>query len=315
VSGTLTNIALPKLDPNRESQARTNKPFYAITSADPDNIKDSEFFAVANDDPGVESGFAFTIRGLAPGSYHVYHFFASEQGPVAARTLVRVEDRNIEGLKIALAPTPEIRGRVVAADGQNVPWNGVSVGARAKEMLPLGRSFSFPRRVDPQTGRFTLLDLTPDVAYTIVVSGLPPDAYIADIRQGGVSVYNDGTIRAGSEYGEIEITVSLKGGVVQGIVRDALGQTVPKAGVVLVPSALRRGNAHLYKRMPADDEGQFGFRGVAPGEYKLFAWPTLPDGEPEEDELFLSRYEARGVAVRVAAATSTTATVTVVALD
>jgi hypothetical protein len=315
VSGTLTNIALPKLDPNRESQARINKPFYAITSDDPDNIKDSELFAVANNDPGIESGFPFTIRGLAPGNYYLDHFFASEQGPVAARTLVRVEDRNIEGLQIALAPTPEIRGRVVAADVQNVPWNRVSVGARAKELLPLGRSFSLPRRVDPQTGQFTLLDLTPGVAYNIVVSGLPPDAYIADMRQGGVSVYNEGTIRSGTAYGEVEIKVSLQGGVVQGVVRDVLGQTVPKAGVVLVPSSPRRGNTQLYKRMAADNEGQFRLTGVAPGEYKLFAWPTLPEGEPEEDEPFLSRYEARGVAVRVAAATSTSATVTVVALD
>ena len=82
-----------------------------------------------------------------------------------------------------------------------------------------------------------------------------------------------------------------------------------------MPSAPRRGNAELYKRMPANDRGQFRFSGIAPGEYKLFAWPTLPGGEPEEDELFLSAYEGRGVRVRVAPRTSTDATVTVMALE
>ena len=309
VSGTLTDVPPPRPGPNGEPRPRTNIPFYI---AFPDSRSPE---LVRSEASGVERESAFMIRGLSPGTYYLYAMFDTVQGSVTARTLVNVEDRNIEGVQIAVPPALQLRGRLVAMDGEQISWSGVSVGAKAKELLPPTLGFSLPRDANPRTGQFTLLGLTANATYNIVVSGLPLDAYIADIRQGGVSVYNGGTIRSESQYGEIEIAVSLQGGLVQGIVRDALGQTVPKAGVVLVPSAPRRGNTVLYKRMPANDQGHFRFSGIAPGEYKLFAWPTLPNGEPEEDELFLSPYEARGVRVRVVAGTSTDATVTVMTLE
>lgn len=74
---------------------------------------------------------------------------------------------------------------------------------------------------------------------------------------------------------------------------------MPGAGVVLVPDAPRRENALLYKRVVADEEGRYSFRGVAPGGYKVFAWSELPMGQAEESPRFLGRYEIYGQGVSV----------------
>jgi hypothetical protein len=51
--------------------------------------------------------------------------------------------------------------------------------------------------------------------------------------------------------------------------------------------------------MNADDKGEFVFRGVAPGSYRIFAWPDLPEGEAEQYPPFLTPFEARGEHVSV----------------
>jgi len=45
--------------------------------------------------------------------------------------------------------------------------------------------------------------------------------------------------------------------------------------------------------------------GVAPGSYKLFAWENIPQGA-EQNEEFLSRYDALGIRVMVNAGTPIT---------
>jgi hypothetical protein len=41
------------------------------------------------------------------------------------------------------------------------------------------------------------------------------------------------------------------------------------------------------------------FSGVAPGEYKVFAWVTAPPATAEEAASFIEKYEARGRTVSV----------------
>ena len=45
--------------------------------------------------------------------------------------------------------------------------------------------------------------------------------------------------------------------------------------------------------------------GIAPGDYKIFAWENLPNGAEENAE-FLERYETRGKVVTVSAGATIT---------
>jgi hypothetical protein len=54
----------------------------------------------------------------------------------------------------------------------------------------------------------------------------------------------------------------------------------------------------LFKSVHADKEGHFRMFGIAPGEYKLFAWDKL-EGYEYFDQKFLERFEEKGIAVSV----------------
>jgi len=173
---------------------------------------------------------------------------------------------------------------------------------------------SSSQTVDPKTGSFTLKSL-PEAKFSILVNGLPPDAYISDLRQGTRNAYSDGVIDETSDDNlsePIQITVKPRGGTLQGMVQNANQEAVRNAGVVLVPNAPRRGNSLLYKRVTADTSGRFSIRGIAPGGYKIFAWPSLPEGSAEENDEFIAPFELRGTAVDVEAAGSANVQVRVI---
>jgi hypothetical protein len=75
--------------------------------------------------------------------------------------------------------------------------------------------------------------------------------------------------------------------------RDAEQKTVSFALLALVPPPSQRGNSNLYKSVVSDSSGGFTLRGVAPGEYTLFAWETVLSNAWMNPE-FLAAHEARG---------------------
>ena len=72
--------------------------------------------------------------------------------------------------------------------------------------------------------------------------------------------------------------------------------------MTLIPDPPRRQNLLLYKKWssPPDGTGTFVFRGIAPGTYKIFAWENLPE-LAEQNAVFMSDYESRGITVTVSA--------------
>jgi hypothetical protein len=125
-----------------------------------------------------------------------------------------------------------------------------------------------------------------------------PDAYVADIRQRGVSVYDSGITITERVPEPLEVQINTDGSRIEGIARIEGQPARPGMMVVLAPPPTRRQNRALYKVTFTDSEGRFAFRGVPPGEFKLFAWNTLPVGAYKND-VFLSRFESSGRTVRV----------------
>jgi hypothetical protein len=125
---------------------------------------------------------------------------------------------------------------------------------------------------------------------------LPRDAYIADVRHGGVSVYDDGVHIGTGTIGPLEVLVRTNGGAVSGTLVGTNQQPVGATAVVLIPPANRRGNLALYKTALTNTQGVFTIRGVAPGQYKLFAWDNI-SALAHENPDFVKRYENRGVTV------------------
>jgi hypothetical protein len=81
-------------------------------------------------------------------------------------------------------------------------------------------------------------------------------------------------------------------------VLDALRKPVPTARIALVPERSRRQNLLLYKAAVSDSKGSFTMSGVAPGQYSLFAWESLP-GTAYMSAEFMAPYETKGQAVTI----------------
>ena len=134
-----------------------------------------------------------------------------------------------------------------------------------------------------------------------VASLLPDNSYVADIRQNGMSVFDSGISVTSQASAPVEIFINTNGGSVDGIVRD--GNLIPASGatVALVPQEQHRQNPALYKSARSDAAGRFLLTGIAPGNYKLFAWDSIPPGA-YRNATFVSQYEDQGMAVNVSPA-------------
>jgi hypothetical protein len=80
--------------------------------------------------------------------------------------------------------------------------------------------------------------------------------------------------------------------------------------VALVPVPSLRGNAMRYSRVLGDAMGKFTIRGVAPGEYKAFAWGGIPGSVAYQNAEFLAPFESKGIVVTILAGSSQTVQLT-----
>jgi Carboxypeptidase regulatory-like domain len=302
ISGKIINATEGgRLLPNGQRQ-RTVASFF-IGPRDPASLEEPILVSNRMYTSGVNdlNETPFELTGFVPGSYYLYPIVDGESGQFQTRrTAVEVTEKNIDGLTITIERSPDIRGRIVVdGDASTIRLEALRLLLRWKENLPSLVSIRVVPTIDPKTGEFTLKGV-PESRFTPMVTGLPPDAYVANLRQGARNVYEDGIVTATNDSQDpIEITLNAKGGTIQGTVRNASQQAVASAGVVLVPDARWRGNSLLYKRMTSDAVGRFTMRGVAPGTYKLFAWPALPEGSAEENAEFIAPFEGRGTAVNM----------------
>ena len=95
-----------------------------------------------------------------------------------------------------------------------------------------------------------------------------------------------------------QIFLGAGAGSVTGVVGDGPMKVVPGATVVLVPDTLRRSNRALYVSAISDASGRFILRGVAPGDYKVFAWECIP-AFTHVNDAFMAKHEDRGKLVHM----------------
>jgi 5-hydroxyisourate hydrolase-like protein (transthyretin family) len=268
---------------------------------------------IAGGNSASQTDFEFELHGIAPGSYYVYPLFLSGQpgnanpggGYYATRMAVDVFDKDVTGITGVIQRNPDLKFHV-SLQGNPPPnprqqqnQTAIRVQLRSQEALPplVSGALSTMQQAQPD-GSITFPNLFPS-KYKIAIPQVPGGYYIADIRQGSATLYNDGILTVtGEEPAVVELTLKAGGASVQGVVRDKEGKPVT-GSVVLIPSPPRRQNSLLYKRVTANpDTGQFTLNGVAPGEYRLFAWQKAPAGA-EENEEFLAKYQNRGQSVTV----------------
>jgi hypothetical protein len=257
--------------------------------------------------PLLPTSGQFEIANILPGSYELFARVADPAAQVAGglpvawgRVRFDVRDMDVNNLSITVPPSVEVRG-IVTAPGGAKPGASMRV-----QFLPDDVSIRIPAYqlvltrsplVSPE-GNFSIAAV-PEGRYRIsAVAGLPPDLYLADVRANAMSVFDDGFDVSTRLNFPIEVVLGSGAGTVDGVVRDGPTKVFPNATVVLIPEANRRQNRALYFSAASDAAGRFMIRGVPPGDYKLFAWESVPTFA-YQNSAFIARHEGSGRAVRV----------------
>lgn len=227
----------------------------------------------------------FTLRGVQPGSYMIVADSFDGENRTRGIAEVEVGDRNVDNAQVVMQPSFDLQGSVRVAGTETVDLSNVFVN-----LTPRQRNFRFGGGGSGRVGADGKVTLKQAVGglYDVMVGGLPEGYFVKSIRAGEVEVINDGAqVMPGMQ---IDVLVSANGGRISGGVVNDKGEAVTSASVVLLAP-----NAPLSRRLKTatlDQQGQFSFSGIAPGDYYLAAVEEAESGAYWEPE-FLTRNEKK----------------------
>jgi len=229
---------------------------------------------------------AFEIGNVSPGSY-LLSINASDQEH--AWKPIQVGDSDLD-LKIVLSKPVEMKG-TISVEGTTTQPAGLKVTLEATRLS--GRNSVDVRLGEP----FGFRGLPPD-AYGVSVTGDKNDFYVKSVSLGNVD-YTDSNVEVGqAAVGDLVIKLSGAAGEVVGAVESADHSPLAGITVVLVPDAPKRELSRLYKVSTTDEKGAFTMSGIAPGNYKVFAWEEVETNAWRDPE-FLRPLEGLGTKVSV----------------
>jgi hypothetical protein len=229
------------------------------------------------------------------------------------RARLDVRDADINNIVITIPPSVEIKGTVNAPGGRIPSALRVQLISDEPSAAKIPAYQQVNRRAVTVSadGAFSLAAVPEGRFRVSGVAGLPQDMYVADVRQAAQSVFDSGFDVNARNTNPVEIVLGTGAGTVNGIVLDGPMKVVPGATVVLVPETRRRSNRALYLTTASDASGRFTLRGVAPGDYKLFAWESIPPFA-HVNAAFMAKHEDRGKTVHVGQSGTVTAELTII---
>jgi len=258
----------------------------------PRNTRFGGFFSTLTTQIMRNQGGTFELCGVTPGAYSLMAQWSDGEKAQSVRQQVDVGNSNVDDVNLALTPGIELKGQVRAEGNGEVSPGAMWVMLEAQSGFPMGRANA--RLAEDRT--FTLENVSAD-QYTVNVQGLPENFYVKSIRLGDTDGLDTGLDLTRGGSGVLDILISPNGGQVEGTVTGPNQQPPARAMVVIVPE-LHREQSSLFKIGGVDQSGHFTIKGIAPGDYKLFAWEQIEMGAYQDPE-FLKKYESQGEAVAI----------------
>jgi uncharacterized surface anchored protein len=234
----------------------------------------------------------FQFKNVLPGAYVVQSRGSgvetrdptgefSKYTQMVGRVEVTVEDRDVVNVVLALHLGAEIRG-VLKVEGAEPPKlfgdnDPPDIHLRSNDV---GDDFSEVKK----DGSFRIQGFSPSL-FRVELEGLRENMYVKAINFEGHDVTGKDLDLTTGIGGEMEIVLSPNGAEVTGTVRDADSKPVPGAVVQIC-------DGRTAKTVNADQNGQFDVKGLAPGDYKAYAWEDRGDGvitDPDFRKAFESK--------------------------
>lgn len=238
----------------------------------------------------------FQLNKVVPGSYILLALDAVERVEgkrYSAQMPLEVRDANIEEIELELQPPAEIQGHLVVED------NG-DLKSRPFQLLLQSRSAGGQARwlhlLDEST--FQVEEIGFEGPYDVLLSRLPADFYVKSIRLGERDVLETGFDFTPGTKDVLTVVLNPNGGQIEGSVQNAKDDPAAGAKVTLIPDAGHRSYSRYYKTADADEHGHFSIKGVAPGEYKIYAWEDIEAGAYQDPD-FVKPHESDGQSVSI----------------
>jgi hypothetical protein len=217
-------------------------------------------------------------------------------GPVG-RTTVDVVSSDLLDVVVTMVDPVAVTGtvKVESQQTQGAQSPAMSLSLTPAEYIPGLPTGGGTARVSQ--GAFKMAAVTPD-NYFVNFSGLPEGSYVKSVRMSGQEVIEKGidlTTARGTVA--LEITLSTNGGSVDGtVVSDSAA--APGSYIMLLADPIRPGQPYLNRASTSDQDGKFTIKGLAPGDYKVYAFE---ESQPEiaQDLALIKPFESKAVKVKV----------------
>lgn len=256
--------------------------------------------------PVLDDQGNFEIRGIVPGRYTLNAEWHRGEERRSGRKNLEVTE-NLDDVVVEITAGFELTGvlRVEGMTELNYADLRITLEPRDEDWIA-GKSTTVK-----DDGSFTFRNVAPD-HYRLAVHGAPESCYLRSVRLGGREVRESGFELDGPTSQPMEVYLNAEGGRIEGEVLDERKKPVRGAQVALVPGPPRREQSFLFKSTATDQFGRFSLAGIAPGDYKLFAWDGVDEGAWEDPD-FLKPFEELGKPVQVVPNSKLSATLTLLA--
>jgi hypothetical protein len=212
---------------------------------------------------------------------------------VVGRAPVDVGEADVEGVVVRVSQGLTLNGFVRVEGKEKIEIHGVRLMLRPTE----GIGFGIQNAMVKEDGTFRMDGVMPD-HYSIGTYNLPEGTYLKSVRFGNQDA-PDKSVDLSQAQGStsIELVLSPNAGTVEGLVTD---DEKPAQGisVLLMPDPPIADDPSQTKWANTDQNGRFSIKGVAPGDYKLYASAeSLTDVLQDPDAL--KPFEEKAVKVTV----------------
>ena len=245
-----------------------------------------------------KSDGGFKLEKVLTGSYVIQAYGGSSekggQQRLFARQQLEVAAEDVKNLRLVLRKGWTVPGTLVVEGGSLPDTRNIGVGLYSD-------AAGAGTRVD-KTGAFTLSGLVPGT-YKVSFYGLPEGCYLKRTGYGNVQ-RSDGRviIEESGPPERLDLLVSLKAASLVGTVRDESNAPVGGAPVLLRTAGSKQSPAETKEAARSDQNGQFSFRGLAPGDYVVQLKKNHP-GDPRSEaphvKVSLAEAEQKTVTLKV----------------
>jgi hypothetical protein len=241
----------------------------------------------------VDRTGTFEIKGVPPGAYALVSQAGTNYGFLPLDV-----SRDLEDVTVTLTPGVDIPVHV-SIEGDIAGIERPELAQVRVQAVADGASRGQAAAPVPQQppGNF-LWRATPPIQLRLAFAGLPTGTYAKSARLGPIDALQDGFVADPANPGPLEVVLSPKGGVFSGTAVDSRLTPLANVSVVIIPNAPRRDRSDLYKQASTNAQGQFRISGIAPGDYKAFAWEDVPASAWQHPD-FIRPYENRGIPIHI----------------